>query len=154
MLVHRVEPTDVALTDVELTDVAPTADAIAQTLIRLVLTTAAVTTNWGTGSWPSGCNPWDVTTTVYINGVVMTLDFDYHTGHLVEVVNRDTAAVSWLAVVLFNGPDATTNEQDYVARWFPTNEAPTFFDRGVTTEEVAAWALHAIFDMLAAAPDS
>jgi len=64
--------------------------------------------NWGTCDNDCPAN-WDVTDDTYINGVMMTLDFDYLMGFLLQVVDRGTGRVRYITRLQRHGrrPDGS-----------------------------------------------
>ena len=96
---------------------------------------------WTTHNW--GLHPdrnyWNVTENTYINGIPLIVDHDYRMGYLLEVVERDTSAVSYLAIVV------TPDEHD--SEWYPF-KVGTFFDRTVDVEKVMGWGLMVIHGLL------
>lgn len=81
---------------------------------------------------------WDVDDDTYINGVPLTVDRDLDVGHLLEIVEKDTSAVSYVVV-------AVTPNGHQSAWWEP--DAGTFFHRNVDTETVTAWAVGVIYGL-------
>lgn len=81
---------------------------------------------------------WEVDDDTYINGIVMTIDFDYDISSLLEIVEKSSGVVSYLVVVEFPG-----FSRDWDAEWYP-NPVGTFFDRTVDRFEVCAWAVEKI----------
>jgi len=93
--------------------------------------------DWTQRNW--GCvaqyerDYWNVDDDTYINGVPMTIDFDFLMAYLLEVVERDTSVVSYVLI-------ATFGTSEHESAWFePT--VGTFFDRQVETHEVMLWAV-------------
>jgi len=96
---------------------------------------------------PSGqIDYWDVDGDTYINSIPLTLDRDYLMGYLLEVVEKSTSALSYLAVVAFYGPDEN-GYTEYDAEWWPEN-AGTFFDRNVDLHTVSQWAVTKMFGLI------
>jgi hypothetical protein len=105
------------------------------------------TCNWGMHPEPSF---WDVDDDTYINGIVMTIDKDYILGSLLEIVERSSGVVSYLAVVEFHGPVFVGVEiavRDWDAEWYP-NPVGTFFDRNISQEQACAWAVGKIHGLI------
>lgn len=102
--------------------------------------------NWGTCG--SDCSAsWDVTDETYINGVIMTLDFDYMMGYLVEAVDRTSGQCTYIAIVQYHGRKADgTFDHDFIS-WPGTH---TFFgkDDGFDRVEVCQWAVSVIHGMI------
>lgn len=99
---------------------------------------AVVKYNWGLG----GCaypDLWNVDDDTYINGVPLTVDLDWDMGWLIEVVERDTSAMSYLVVV--------TTPKGHRSQWWDS-DAGTFFDRKVTGAAIAAWGAMTIHGLL------
>jgi len=109
--------------------------------------------------WNWGCHPrirdddglcfWDVDCDTYINGVMLTMDADYHMGYLLEMCERDTSVVSYVAIAVFHGPHRETGKQDHDSEWY----APvcgTFFDRTPEADHVVVcrWAVGALDSMM------
>jgi hypothetical protein len=100
--------------------------------------------NWGTApdnhlvSW--------VDDDTYINGVVMTLDGDFYMGYLLEVVERTSSQVHYVAIALFHGPHRDTGYQDRAVQWYG-KDVGTFFDRNVRQDAMCHWAVHKIYEM-------
>jgi hypothetical protein len=105
------------------------------------------TCNWGMHPEPSF---WDVDDDTYINGIVMTIDKDYIVGSLLEIVERSSGVVSYLAVVEFHGPvllGVQIQVRDWDAEWYP-DSAGTFFDRKVSQEQACTWAVGKIHGLI------
>jgi hypothetical protein len=102
--------------------------------------------NWGT--CPRECQArWDVTDETYINGVMMTLDFDYYMGYLIEAVDRTSSQCTYVAVVQYHGRrEDGTFEHDFIT-WPGTH---TFFghDDGFDPVTVKQWAVSVIHGMI------
>jgi len=115
---------------------------------------------------------WNVTDDTYINGVPLHIDHDYYQGWLVEVVERESSAVSYVAIAAFHGPrllecdcggvDVLINGKacdmcdgtgkwfdrwDHDSMWFPHNVG-TFFDRKFDLVQVCTWAVSVIYGMM------
>lgn len=102
--------------------------------------------NWGTA--PMECRwEWAVNDETYINGVVLTVDGDYWMGHLIEVVDRTSGVVTFLAVNAYHGkrPDGS---QDHDFMTYPPH-CGTFFDRPDEADHVIVgqWAVSRIYGM-------
>ena len=97
-----------------------------------------VTYNWG--EYEEG-NPklWRVDDGTYINGIPLIVDRDLSIGYLLEVVERDTGAVSYLVVVRMP-------LGDFSAWW--ERDAGTFFERNFAEVDVGTWAVEAIYELL------
>jgi hypothetical protein len=93
-------------------------------------------------------DPWNVTEDTYINGVMMTLDFDYYMGYLIEIVERSSSIVTWVAVATFHGPHVETGHQQHDSMWFPNTEPQTFGSCTVDRADVCRWAVGAIYGMV------
>ena len=102
--------------------------------------------NWGTCGRDCTAD-WNVTDETYINGVMMTLDFDFIMGYLVQAVDRTSGQCTYVAIVQYHGRrDDGTFEHDFVS-WPGTH---TFFDKedGFDQADVCRWAVGAIYSML------
>ena len=97
--------------------------------------------NWGTCGRDCPAS-WDVNDETYINGVILTLDFDYIMGYLVEAVNRTSRTYTYVAIVHYHGrrPDGTF-DHDFASWDGNTN---------VEQEVVAQWAVSVIYGMVEA----
>jgi hypothetical protein len=96
---------------------------------------------------PSGqIDYWDVDGDTYINSIPLTLDRDYLMGYLIEVVEKSTSTLSYLAVVAFYGPDEN-GYTEHDAEWWP-DDAGTFFDRKVDLHTVSQWAITKMFGLI------
>jgi hypothetical protein len=96
---------------------------------------------------PSGqIDYWDVDGDTYINSIPLTLDRDYLMGYLLEVVEKSTSTLSYLAVVAFYGPDEN-GYTEHDAEWWP-GDAGTFFDRNVDLHTVSQWAVTKMFGLI------
>lgn len=96
-----------------------------------------------------GCSPipkfWDIDEDTYINGIIMTIDFDLDFGSLLEIVERKSGVVSYLVMLEFSNIEG---EPHWDTEWYP-NPVGTFFDRNVSQLEVSRWALdkiHGLYD--------
>lgn len=104
--------------------------------------------NWGTCGRDCEAE-WDVTDETYINGVMMTLDFDYMMGYLIEAVDRGTGQCTYVAIVQYHGRKSDgTFEHDFAA-WEGTH---TFFgkEEGFSHASVCKWAVDVIYGMIEA----
>ena len=106
-----------------------------------------VNCNWGLDE---DSTFWEVDDDTYINGILMTIDMDFDIGSLLEIVEKSSSVVSYLAVFEFSvfrsqGPD---NFPAWVwdAEWYP-NSVGTFSNRSVTYHEVCAWAVEKIYGL-------
>lgn len=98
----------------------------------------------------------DVTADTYINGVPVHVDHDYYQGHLLEIVERDSGVVSYIAIAEFHGPK--TIEDDgyiYLQSWDHDSmmyepDCGTFFDRteDAAPSTVGCWAVSVIHGMM------
>jgi len=96
--------------------------------------------NWGTAFDNS---IWQVGKYTYINGVMLTVDFDYEGMWLLEVCDRDPdregdphrdpTTVRWLVV-------GTVHGETHHA-WYPITEQQEFFKRTVNAWDVIPWAV-------------
>lgn len=83
---------------------------------------------------------WDIGDTgTYINGVPLIIDYDYRMGYLLELVEHESGAVSYLAIV--------TDPYGHDSAWFD-QEAGTFFSRNVEPVTVMKWAVEVIEGLL------
>src|SRR5690606_12877559 len=105
--------------------------------------TDAINYNWGTeGRDKKGM--WDVDDDTYINGVVLTVDFDFIMGYLLEIVEHsDPGVVSYLVLMRYHG--GWPPKYDWA--WFQ-GDCGTFFNRKVDQRTVAAWAVNWIYETL------
>ena len=95
--------------------------------------------NWGTSRDNS---KWNVDSNCYINGVMLTVDLDYEMGYLLEIVERSSSVVSYVALItypnFFGEPKCTRDcammEED----------AGTFFERNFHITEIQTWGLQKI----------
>ena len=102
--------------------------------------------NWGTAPTEYR-DEWEVNDETYINGVVLSVDGDYWMGYLIEVVDRTTGVVTFMAINAYHRP-RPDGSQDHDFMTYEPN-CGTFFDR---TEEadrviVSQWAVSRIFGM-------
>jgi hypothetical protein len=123
---------------------------------------------------------WDVTEATYINGIPLHVDHDYYQGWLVEVVERESSVVSYVAIAAFHGPrllecdcggvDVLVNGKPCdlcggVGKWFDKWDhdsvmyepnCGTFFDRTEPADAVTVgqWAVSVIYGMMEAYADS
>jgi len=98
--------------------------------------------NWGTGYDNS---KWTVTgTETYINGIMVTVDLDYHMGYVLEVVDRSSSVVRWLAVAAFHGGDPP----EHRVVELDAGCVQKFFERTVHHAEVAVWGVGQIYALV------
>ena len=101
-----------------------------------------------------GCSPrefeaeWHCNEETYINGVMVTVDFDFIMGYLIEAVDRTLGTLSYHAIVVFHGqrPDGSWDHESVM--YDPV--CGTFFER---TEEadrcrVSLWGVSVIHGMV------
>ena len=96
-----------------------------------------------------GAADWHVTDETYINGVILTLDFDYMMGFLVEAVDRTSSQCTYIAITQYHGRGADGSiDHDFLA-WEGVH---TFFgkDDGFDQAKVCQWAVSTIYSMVEA----
>lgn len=97
-----------------------------------------------------------VTEDTYINGVPVRVDHDYYQGHLLEVVERSSGVVSYIAIAEFHGPKVIKDDDEvYLQSWDHDSvmyepACGTFFDRTNEADPVVvgAWAIAMIYSMM------
>ena len=93
---------------------------------------------------PEWCaDPWNVSEDTYINGLMLTIDMDYYMGYLIEVVERESGVVSYMAIATYHG--GTPPKHDWT--WWP-GDAGTFFERNIISDEVSHWGVTNILGMI------
>ena len=102
--------------------------------------------NWGTCDRDCAAS-WDVTDETYINGVMLTLDFDFYMGYLIQAVDRTTGQCTYIALATFHGHDANGRIAHDFITWPGTH---TFFGKedGFSEEAVTQWAVQRIYGMI------
>ena len=98
--------------------------------------------NWGTAYDNS---KWDVGDKTYINGIMITVDGDYYMGYVLEISERGSAVISYVAIATFYGPNKEGIQQ-HAAQWFP-QAAGTFFDRTIPQDEIAVWGVRTVYGL-------
>jgi hypothetical protein len=93
-----------------------------------------------------------VTDDTYINAAPVHVDHDYYQGHLLEIVERETGVVSYIAVAEFHGPLMVEGEfirWDHDSVQYEPN-CGTFFDRTEAADPVrtGSWAVSVIYGMM------
>lgn len=108
---------------------------------------AHLTHTWGTGP-DEFRHEWHVNAETYINGIMLTADFDYFMGYLIEVVDRTNGTLSYHAIVTFHGRREDGHQQHESIMYEP--ECGTFFDRTEAADRytVSAWGLSVIHGMI------
>lgn len=105
----------------------------------LTLTHQNITTyNWGCTDWTHQ-NMWDITDTTYINGIPLIIDHDLDHGYLLEIVERDTKALSYLII--------TITPHGHDSDWWEGN-AGTFHNQNISRNQIALWATQTIHNHL------
>lgn len=111
----------------------------------------------------------DVDDDTYINGIPVRVDHDYYQGHLLEIVERETGVVSYVAVAEFHGPridhrcdcdldpgceycggtDILAFHWDHDSMWYEP-DCGTFFERTDAADSVTVgkWAVFVIYGMM------
>lgn len=94
-----------------------------------------------------GCDSggkWNVNDETYINGVLMTLDFDYIMGYFIQAVDRKSSDCRYIAILQRHGraPDGSI---DHIYEEAP--EGHKFFARGFSEVRICQWAVAAIYRM-------
>jgi len=89
---------------------------------------------------------WFIDNDTYINGIPLRIDLDYYLGFLLEVVERDTEVVSYVAIATFHGFNRETGEWDHDSDWYPA-DCGKFGDRKVDQSAACQWAAATIFEM-------
>ena len=99
--------------------------------------------NWGTCSRNCGFT-WGVNDETYINGVLMTLDFDYIMGYFIQAVDRTSSDCRYIAILQRHGraPDGSI---DHVFEEAP--EGHTFFAKNFNEVRICQWGVAAIYRM-------
>jgi len=116
--------------------------------------------NWGTSIDNS---KWKVDDNTYINGIMATIDFDYHMGYIIEVcdTNDDVMVtidgqefrsnlVNWFAIVTYHGR-GKDGRWPHDSCWYnaETNCPPQqFFDRTIDSLDICQWGMARIFGMM------
>lgn len=99
--------------------------------------------NWGTAMEREDRKAWDIEgTDTYINGVILTIDFDYMMGYLIECVDQTSQVVSYHVIVVYPGPAFDHDSVMYEP------EVGTFFERKVHHEEASEWAVGQIYGLV------
>lgn len=104
--------------------------------------------NWDTGP-AEHRDEWNCNDETYINGIILTLDFDYYMGYLIEVVDRTTGYLTYHAIVTFHGRHPETGHQEHDSMIYP-EECGTFFERTPAADQltICQWALPRIYGMV------
>jgi hypothetical protein len=100
--------------------------------------------NWGTCGKDCQAS-WSVNDETYINGVMLTIDFDYMMGYLVQAVDRTDSTCRYIAILQRHGrkPDGSI---DYDYEWAPDTHG--FFDKEFDRVQICQWAVEAIYRMV------
>lgn len=97
----------------------------------------------------------NVTDETYINYAPVAIDHDYYQGHLLEVVERDSGVISYVAVAAFHGSKTIVDddetiliEWDHDSMWYEPL-CGTFFERTDAADPVTVgqWAVQVIYGM-------
>lgn len=109
-----------------------------------------VSGNWGTCECHGTYCKWNVDADTYINGIIVTVDGDYLMGYVLEVVERESAVVSYVTIVTFFGPkvdsDGDLISWDHDSQWHP-KDCGTFFDRNVHSDEAGMWGVSTVYGL-------
>lgn len=99
--------------------------------------------NWGTCGRECPAE-WDIKGS-YINGVMMTLDFDFMMGYLIQAVDRDDSRCRYIAVLQRHGrgPDGSIDHTYEVAP-----DEHLFFDKEFDRVQIVQWGVASIYRML------
>jgi hypothetical protein len=92
---------------------------------------------------------WNVTKETYINGIMMTLDFDYRMGFLIQAVDRTSSQCTYIAITQYHGRrDDGSIEHDWCV-WEGTHK---FFghEEGFSQVEICHWGVTVIHGMVEA----
>lgn len=94
-----------------------------------------------------GCDSggkWNVNDETYINGVMLTLDFDYMMGYLIQAVDRTSSRCRYITVLQRHGsgPDGSI---DHTFEWAP--DTHEFFDKEFDRVQICQWAVASIYRM-------
>jgi hypothetical protein len=87
---------------------------------------------------------WDVNDETYINGVLMTLDFDYMMGYFIQAVDRTTSECRYIAVLQRHGR-SKDGSIDHIYEVAP--DGHTFFARDFDEVRICQWAVASIYRM-------
>jgi len=109
--------------------------------------------NWGTQDRFTQAGMWDVTDATYINGVPLMLDGDYYMGYLLEVMEHDSDAVSYVAIALYHGKCNECGYQAHDSMWFEPGGPISVSDVPGTQSDAAKWAIGVIYGMWENADD-
>lgn len=99
--------------------------------------------NWGTCGRDCAAN-WNVTDETYINGVMMTLDFDYIMGYLIQAVDRTSERCRYIAILHRHG---RRKDGTYDNSWDLCPIENEFFDLEDRVI-IYQWAVASIHEML------
>lgn len=99
--------------------------------------------NWGTCGRDCAAS-WDANDETYINGVMLTLDFDFEMGYLLHTVDRTTSLCRYITVHQRHGPrpDGSIDHEFEVLPF--ENE---FFDRSADYVVICQEAVASIYRM-------
>lgn len=99
--------------------------------------------NWGTCGFNCAAN-WSVNDDTYINGVLMTLDFDYIMCYFIQVVDRTSSDCRYIAILQRHGraEDGSIEHEFEVAP-----DGHTFFARDFDETRICQWGVAAIYRM-------
>jgi hypothetical protein len=101
--------------------------------------------NWGTSYDTSH---WNVDADTYINGIMVTVDCDYHMGYVIEIVDRgEPGYVNWLAIAVYHGRNMDDLSWDHDWAHYPCAAQP-FFDRTVGHQDVAEWGVRFVYSAI------
>lgn len=101
--------------------------------------------NWGTCGRDCTAN-WNVNDETYINGVMMTLDFDYMMGYLIQAVDRTSSNCRYITRLQRHGRRQDgTFDGEWERAPIPEHE---FFSKCVRQVDICQWAAVSIYRML------
>lgn len=100
--------------------------------------------NWGTCGRDCTAS-WDVNPETYVNGVLMTLDFDFEMGYLIQAVDRTTSRCRYVAILQRHGR-RKDGSIDHTFEWAP--DTHEFFDKEFDRVQICQWGVASIYRML------
>jgi len=103
--------------------------------------------NWGTQDRFTQAGMWDVTDDTYINGIPLILDGDYYMGYLLEVAERDSDTISYVAIALYHGKCPECGYQAHDSMWFEPGGPIAINDVPDTLTTACKWTVDVIHGM-------
>lgn len=102
--------------------------------------------NWNHENQFTQVGMWNVTDETRVNGIVLIVDNDDYKGYLLELVERASNVVSYVAIATYYTRCQECDLHPHDSMWYP-EECGTLDEREAEQYDAAAWAVSVIYGM-------